>query len=126
MFFKLFLIFAIVPAVELALLIKVGTLMGAMNTVLLVLATALLGAYLVKLEGLNVFYRFQRNLNEGIFPAEEIFDGVLLLIAGAVLITPGFVTDILGLLLVFPLSRGLIKKLIRRYMERKMTLTMLR
>jgi UPF0716 protein FxsA len=113
MFFKLFLIFTIVPIVELALLIKVGTLIGTLNTVLLVIGTAVVGAYLVRLEGLNVFYRFQKNLIEGIFPSEEIFDGALLLLAGAVLITPGLLTDILGLLLVFPASRKLFKELIR-------------
>jgi UPF0716 protein FxsA len=67
MFFKLFLIFTIVPVVELALLIKVGTLIGTLNTVLLVIGTAFAGAYLVRLEGLNVFYRFQKNLSDATF-----------------------------------------------------------
>jgi UPF0716 protein FxsA len=121
MFFKLFLIFTIVPVLELAILIKVGTLIGTLNTVLLVIGTALAGAYLVRIEGLNVFYRFQRNLSEGVFPSEEIFDGALLLVAGAVLITPGILTDILGLLLVFPASRRIFKGLIRRYVEKSVT-----
>jgi UPF0716 protein FxsA len=118
MFFKLFLIFILVPVVELALLIKVGTLIGTLNTVVLVIGTALAGAFLVRLEGINVIYRFQRNLAEGIFPAEEIFDGALLLVAGAVLITPGFLTDILGLLIVLAPSREVLKGLIRRYVEK--------
>jgi UPF0716 protein FxsA len=118
MFFKLFLIFTLVPVVELALLIKVGTLIGTLNTVVLVIGTALAGAFLVRLEGINVIYRFQRNLAEGIFPAEEIFDGALLLVAGAVLITPGFLTDILGLLIVLAPSREVFKGLIRRYVEK--------
>jgi UPF0716 protein FxsA len=118
MFFKLFLIFTLVPVVELALLIKVGTLIGTLNTVVLVIGTALTGAFLVRLEGINVIYRFQRNLAEGVFPAEEIFDGALLLVAGAVLITPGFLTDILGLLIVLPHSRDVLKGLIRRYVEK--------
>ncbi len=118
MFFKLFLIFTLVPVVELALLIKVGTLIGTLNTVVLVIGTALTGAFLVRLEGINVIYRFQKNLAEGIFPAEEIFDGALLLVAGAVLITPGFLTDILGLLIVLPPSREVLKGLIRRYVEK--------
>jgi UPF0716 protein FxsA len=122
MFFKLFLIFAVVPVAELAILIKIGTLMGTLNTVLLVVGTAVLGAYLVRMEGLNVFYRFHRNLSEGVFPAEEIFDGALLLVAGAVLITPGLLTDILGLLLVFPPSRKIFKKIIRRYVEETVTI----
>jgi UPF0716 protein FxsA len=118
MFFKLFLIFTLVPVVELALLIKVGTLIGTLNTVVLVIGTALTGAFLVRLEGINVIYRFQRNLAEGVFPAEEIFDGALLLVAGGVLITPGFLTDILGFLIVLPPSREVLKGLIRRYVEK--------
>lgn len=118
MFFKLFLIFTLLPVSELAILIKVGAVIGTLNTVLLVIGTALAGAFLVRMEGINVIYRFQQNLREGVFPAEEIFDGALLLVAGAVLVTPGFMTDILGLLLVLPPSRTVIKELIRRYVEK--------
>jgi UPF0716 protein FxsA len=120
MVFKLFIIFALVPVVELAVLIKVGTLIGTLNTVLLVICTALAGAYLVRLEGLNVYFRFQTNLQDGIFPSEEIFDGALVLVAGAVLITPGIFTDVLGFLLVLPASRGVLKRVIRRYIEKNM------
>ena len=74
---------------------------------------------MVKLEGLNVFYRFQENLAKGIFPQEEIFDGVLILIAGALLITPGVLTDITGFLIVFPATRRIIKKIIKQYLKRK-------
>ncbi len=118
MFLKLFILFTVIPVVELAILIKIGTVIGTLNTVLLVIGTALLGAFLVKMEGLNVMYRFQRNVLEGVFPAEEIFDGAMLLVAGALLITPGVLTDILGFLLVFPASRRVIKDIIRRYIER--------
>ncbi len=119
MFFKLFLIFTLIPVIELALLIKVGTIIGTFNTVVLVIATALIGAFLVRMEGLNVIYRFQRNVLQGVFPGEEIFDGALILVAGAVLITPGLITDVLGFLLVFPPTRRVIKRIIRRYIERR-------
>ncbi len=118
MFFKLFLIFTLLPVAELAILIKVGAIIGTLNTVLLVIGTALSGAFLVRMEGINVIYRFQQNLRDGVFPSEEIFDGALLLVAGAVLVTPGFMTDILGLLLVLPPSRTVIKELIRRYVDK--------
>lgn len=118
MFFKLFLIFTLLPVAELAILIKVGAIIGTLNTVLLVIGTALSGAFLVRMEGVNVIYRFQQNLRDGVFPSEEIFDGALLLVAGAVLVTPGFMTDILGLLLVLPPSRAIIKELIRRYVDK--------
>ncbi|MEE9613756.1 MAG: FxsA family protein [Thermodesulfobacteriota bacterium] len=120
MFFKLFLLFTIIPVVELAILIKVGSYLGTLHTVLLVIGTALVGAWLVRLEGLNVAYRFQGNLASGVFPSEEIFDGALLLVAGALLITPGLTTDLVGFLAVFPASRNVMKGVIRRYMEKRM------
>jgi len=119
MFFRLFLIFAIVPVVELALLIKVGTLIGTLNTVVLVIGTAMVGSYLVRMEGLSVFYRFQQNMQEGVFPAEEILDGAMILVAGALLVTPGVLTDIVGFSLVFPISRMAIKRILRRYIDRR-------
>ena len=120
MFFKLFLIFSVIPVIELALLIKVGSLIGTMNTIAIVIVTALIGAYLVKLEGIGVIYRMQRDMSQGMFPAEELMNGVMILIAGALLLTPGFFTDVLGFLMVFPASRGAIKKLLKRYIERHM------
>lgn len=120
MFFKLFLIFSVIPVIELALLIKVGSLIGTLNTISIVILTALIGAYMVKLEGIGVLYRMQRDMSQGMFPAEELINGVMILIAGALLLTPGFVTDVLGFLMVFPASRGVIKKLLRRYLERHM------
>lgn len=120
MFFKLFLIFTIVPVVELYLIIEVGSRIGALNTISLVIVTAAVGAYMVKLEGLGVMARLQRNMQDGVFPAEELLDGMLLLVAGALLLTPGFLTDVFGFLAVFPLTRGLIKKVVKKYMESRM------
>ena len=121
MFFKLFLLFTIIPVIELTLLIKIGTIIGTMNTVMLVIFTAVVGAYLVRMEGLGVIYRFQQNMQEGRFPGEEILDGAMILVAGALLVTPGVATDIIGFLLVFPSSRRMIKISLRRYIERRIT-----
>ncbi len=121
MFFRLFLIFAIVPVIELSLLIKVGTLIGTLNTIILVITTAMVGSYLVRMEGLSVMNRFQRSMMEGVFPAEEIFDGAFILVAGALLVTPGVFTDLLGFLFVFPASRRGIKKALRRYLEKQLS-----
>ena len=121
MFFKLFLIFAVIPVIELALLIKIGSVIGTLNTITIVILTALIGAYMVKLEGLGVMYRIQKNMQEGIFPGEELINGVMILIAGALLLTPGFFTDIIGFLMVFPFSRNHINKIVRRYIEKKMS-----
>jgi UPF0716 protein FxsA len=105
--------------VELALLIKIGTFIGIFNTVILIIVTALVGAYMVKMEGLNVLYRFRENIVRGILPSEEFFDGILILIAGALLITPGILTDFMGFLFVFPPSRGIIKFWIKNYIKRR-------
>jgi UPF0716 protein FxsA len=121
MLFKLFLIFAVVPVIELAVLIYVGSIIGTFNTIAVVVLTAAVGAYMVKLEGIGVIYRFRINLAEGTFPAEEIIDGAMVLVAGALLLTPGFFTDIAGFLMVFPASRGVIKRLLRRYVNHRIT-----
>ncbi len=120
MFLKLLLIFTVIPVVELSLLIKVGSVIGTLNTVMIVLLTAVIGAYMVRLEGLGVIYRMQRTLMEGEFPAEELIDGLMILVAGALLLTPGFVTDTIGFLMVFPGSRKGIKRVLRRYFERRL------
>ena len=117
MFFKLFILFALIPVIELAILIKVGSHIGVGYTLLLVIGTAIVGAYLVRLEGFNIMGRFQRNVNEGIFPTEEIFDGAMVLVSGALLLTPGLLTDITGFLLVFPPSRGVIKGYLKKYIK---------
>jgi UPF0716 protein FxsA len=121
MFFKLFLIFAVVPVIELALLINIGSLIGVLNTVIIVILTATIGAYMVRMEGIGVMYRIQRNMQEGIFPGNELINGMMILIAGAMLLTPGFFTDVLGFLMVFPVSREFIKKIARRYIKKKMS-----
>ncbi|VAV83448.1 hypothetical protein MNBD_DELTA01-2044 [hydrothermal vent metagenome] len=123
MFGRLLLLFLIIPVVELALLIKIGTVIGTLNTILLVIFTAFIGAYLVKTEGLNVMERFQSNLGQGIFPAEEIFDGAIILVAGALLVTPGVITDFVGFVLVIPPSRAVIKKFIRKFVEKRFVTT---
>jgi UPF0716 protein FxsA len=119
MFFKLFLLFTIIPIIELTLLVKIGMEIGIYYTVLLVLGTAFVGAYMAKMEGLGVIVRFQRNMMEGIFPAEEMIDGAMLLVAGALLITPGILTDIIGFLLVIPSTRAVIKVWLKRYLKGK-------
>lgn len=119
MLFKLFLFFIIFPIVELALLIKIGSMIGVLNTLILIMGTALAGAYMVKMEGLNVLYRFKENLSRGIIPSEEFFDGLLVLIAGILLITPGILTDFIGFLFVFPGSRRIIKAWLKNYIRKK-------
>ena len=117
--FYLFLIFVLVPVIELTLLIKVGSMIGILNTITIILLTAMIGAYMVRLEGLSVLSRLQQNMQDGVFPAEEMIDGAMILVAGALLLTPGFFTDVVGFLMVFPGSRRFIKRIARRYIEKR-------
>lgn len=126
MLFKLFLLFAVVPMVELALLIKVGSVIGTLNTIIIVVLTAVIGAYMVRREGLRVIVNIQRDVRTGIFPAEELIDGALILAAGALLLTPGFITDIAGLFLIIPATRRIIKKRLKRYFKRRISSLRLR
>ena len=114
----LFFLFTVVPIVELYILIKIGSVLGALNTVLVLIGTALLGAFLVRLEGIRTFTRMTSNLAQGIVPAEELVDGLLIFAAGVLLITPGVFTDVLALFLLIPFSRTLIKRWLRRRFDR--------
>jgi UPF0716 protein FxsA len=121
MFFKLFLIFAIVPVIELSVLIYVGSYIGTLNTIAIILLTAVVGAYMVRMEGIGVLYRVQRDLNVGAFPAEELINGAMILVAGALLLTPGFFTDLAGFLMVFPTTRELIKPPLKKYLGKRIS-----
>ncbi|MBT8764187.1 FxsA family protein [Desulfohalobiaceae bacterium Ax17] len=105
MFIKFFLLFALVPMLELYILIKVGSIIGAGPTIVLVILTAIVGAYLAKQQGMHTMYRIRQSLSQNMLPAEELVDAFLILIAGLVLLTPGFITDLLGLLILFPPTR---------------------
>jgi len=103
------------PLAELYVLIEVGSQIGALSTILISIFTAVLGAWLVRMQGLAVLFRVQQSLARGEPPALELMEGALLLVAGLVLLFPGFITDALGfLLLVPPLRRGLILRWLRR------------
>ncbi|MDM7862194.1 FxsA family protein [Alteromonas sp. ASW11-36] len=106
----LFLLFAVMPIVEIALLIQVGGVIGGWNTVAIVIVTAFIGAYLVRREGLSTLQAAQQKMNQGQMPGEELAQGLLLLVAGVLLVTPGFVTDFIGLLFTVPVTRKLIGK----------------
>ena len=102
------------PLLELALLIKVGTLIGFWPTMAIVVLTALLGASLARYQGFVTWMRIQQGLQQGQPPAEEMIDGLLILIGGIVLLTPGFITDIFGFILLIPYTRFWFKRWLRR------------
>jgi UPF0716 protein FxsA len=99
-------IFLIVPIIEIYLLIQVGQVIGAGWTIFLVVLTAVLGVWLLRIQGLSTLTRAQRKLQENELPAREILEGMGLVVAGALLLTPGFFTDALGFTLLFPPTRG--------------------
>jgi UPF0716 protein FxsA len=107
---KLFLLFAILPILEITLLIQVGEVIGGWNTVAIVIVTAFLGAHLVRQQGLNTLLTAQQKMQKGAMPGQEMAEGLLLVIAGVMLVTPGFITDIFGIILCLPLTRPLIAK----------------
>jgi UPF0716 protein FxsA len=113
MFLKLFLAFTLVPVLELYLLIKLGTVMGALNTLALVVFTGFAGAYLARMQGLQTMLRVRSQIQQGAMPAEDLIDAVIIFVAGIVLLTPGLLTDIAGLLLLFPNSRFHFKRWLR-------------
>ena len=112
----LLLLFIGVPLVEIYFLIKVGGVVGALPTVFLVVFTAVLGVMLLRFQGISTMQRVQATLARGEVPAVPMLEGALLLVAGALLLTPGFVTDAIGfLLLIPPLRQALVRAWLRRF-----------
>ena len=114
MLLKLFLAFTLIPMLELYLLIKIGSSIGAWTTIGLVIITGFAGAALARLQGAKTMLNVKANLDQGIMPAEELLDALIIFIAGVVLLTPGFITDICGLLLLYPPSRLVFKRYARK------------
>ncbi|MDH3218168.1 MAG: FxsA family protein [Gammaproteobacteria bacterium] len=98
-------LFLVVPIIEIYLLIQVGQVIGAGWTILLVVLTAVIGVWLLRIQGLSTLTRAQQKLRENELPATEILEGMGLVVAGALLLTPGFFTDAIGFLLLFPPAR---------------------
>lgn len=114
MFRFLFLFFLLIPIIEIYLLIQVGQVIGAGWTIFCVVGTAVLGAYLLRLQGFSTLSRAQTSMAQGQIPAMEMMEGLCLLVSGALLLTPGFATDTLGfLLLVPPFRKWMIKQMLQ-------------
>ena len=114
------LLFIIIPLVELYVIIAVGEEIGALWTVILVLLTAVIGVNMLRIQGMSTLIRAQRNMSQGAIPAMEMVEGIALAVAGVLLITPGFITDSIGFLLLIPASR---RAIIRYIMARATVVT---
>ena len=109
------LVFIAIPLIEIAVFLHIGDLIGFWWTLAVVVATALGGTAMLRNQGIAVLYRAKAHLEKGKMPLREVFDGLCLLIAGTLLLTPGFVTDIAGCLLFLPTIRNLLKLMITRH-----------
>ena len=119
MFLRLLLLFTLVPLIELFLLVKLGTVIGIGATVLIVISTGVLGAWLARRQGLGVLRRLSEDLNEGRLPGDTLIDGLLILIAGALLLTPGLITDTIGFLLLVPQGRTVVRRIVAARFEKR-------
>ena len=119
MFLRLLLLFTVVPLLELFILVKLGSVIGVGATIAIVIGTGVLGAWLARQQGLGVMRRLSTELGEGRLPAEALIDGLLILLAGAVLLTPGLITDTLGFVLLLPPGRAAIRRQVMAGLARR-------
>ncbi|MCW8093236.1 FxsA family protein [Alteromonas sp. ASW11-130] len=114
---NLFLLFAIMPIIEIAVLVQVGDVIGGWNTIALVLISAFVGAYFVRREGVNTLKTAQQKMQSNQIPGQEMLEGLMLVVAGVLLVTPGFITDTFGLLLVLPPSRKFFAQKLKKHLS---------
>lgn len=111
-------ILIVVPAMEIGLLLLSGKMIGVWQTILLMITTGIVGAWLAKKQGLKTLIKAQEQMHNGQLPGDAIIDGLCILIGGIFLLTPGFITDLFGLFLLLPLTRGVIKPLIVKILRK--------
>ena len=119
MFFRLFILFTIIPFIELALLIEIGSIIGTFETIMLIIVTGLIGAIMVRAAGIQCLFRIQENLRSGVIPTDELLTGLFILVSGAFLVTPGMMTDAVGFILLIPSTREILKGWLKKYIKSK-------
>ena len=124
MLLPLVLLFIVVPIAELAVIIQVGQAIGVWWTIALLIADSVLGSLLMRSQGRAVWRRFNDAMHAGRPPAREVLDGVLVIFGGALLLTPGFLTDVLGLILLIPPTRALVRTVLARRLAHRMVVSM--
>ncbi len=116
---RLMFFFVLIPILELMLLVRIGESVGLLPTLALVVVTGAVGAALARAEGAKVFFQFQKELAQGRLPGQPLQDGISVLVGGAFLLTPGILTDVAGLLLLFPPTRRWVQRRVRARLERR-------
>lgn len=119
MFIRLLLLFTIVPLIELYVILEVGNRIGALPTIALIFLTGIAGAWLARSQGFDLLRRIRAEMTEGRLPTSHLLDGAMVLAGGILLLTPGFCTDLLGLILLVPFSRSLIKHSAKLWLQRR-------
>ena len=119
MLLLLILVFIALPIAELYVIIQVGEAIGALPTIAILVADSIVGSLLLRTQGRGAWRRFRTALAEGRVPAREVLDGALVIFGGAFLITPGFITDVLGVLLLLPPTRALVRRALVRVFSRR-------
>jgi UPF0716 protein FxsA len=116
---KLLLLFTLMPLVEIWILIELGAVIGSWATILLIASTGFIGVFLARSQGFAVLYKMRKDMEAGLVPADQFFDGACILVGGALLITPGLLTDLLGFSLLIPQGRLIFKSAAYRYLNRR-------
>ena len=116
----LLLLFVLVPIAELYVIVQVGHAIGIFNTLALLVVVSRIGAWLMKREGLGTLRRAQRQVDAGMVPGQELVDGALIILGGALMLAPGFLTDIVGILLLLPPVRAAVRAFARRRLTRRL------
>lgn len=119
MLLRLLLLFTLVPIAELAILVQLGEAIGLAATLLLIFATGVVGAWLARREGARSWWEVRRRLSRGRLPADQLLHGLMILVAGALLVTPGVLTDAAGFLLLLRPARARLLRLVRAWLERQ-------
>ncbi|WMX54474.1 FxsA family protein [Peribacillus sp. R9-11] len=118
---KYFLLFIIaMPVIEIIVLLLSGNVIGFWPTLFLIVSTGLIGAYLAKRQGMETWKKAQEQIRYGMMPGNEIIDGICIFLGAALLLSPGLISDILGLILVFPPTRNLLKPIVIRFIMNRM------
>ena len=119
MFLKLLMLFIATPILELAILIELGKRIGTLQTIGIIIITGIVGASLAKSQGLRIFRNIKQSVSVGELPHNHLVEGLLILIGGALLITPGIITDLAGFTLVLPWTRKLVRERVKKYLLAK-------
>lgn len=119
MLLRLFLLFTLFPILEILILMQISALLGPLSAIILVVGTGFAGASLAKIQGFQTVQRIRENMKQGIMPGDEVFDAFLIFVAGVLLITPGLISDVSGIILLMPKTRARVKRFLVQAIDKR-------